>query len=305
MAIIYICKNKISNKVYIGITIRPLQIRQWEHTKELNNGDKGGLWQEDFILFGKDSFIYSILEDNVPLESILEKENQYILQFNSLYPNGYNKKLNGSTKGIKMKEYLTTSKYSYEELHNILVDILSISPYNSIHNLSKKYNTTETAIQDIIRCKSYTWLQFYFNEDYTRIIDMHNSGIERKTYLERYKFLEALSLYLTKVSDDLVAFRSGLTTSQVRDLVRGKAYNWAYKEFPKEYELARSLYESNNIKKVFTIIDTTNQEEFSFSSNTEIATILDIDPRRISDLVSGSKKYICNNRYTLVPALKK
>lgn len=302
MAIIYLCKNTITNRVYVGITTRELSIRKWEHTKELNIGFKGGIWQKDFNSYGKESFEYSIIEEKVPLETLYLTENFYIDKYNSIEPNGYNKRKNGSTKGTHLRDYLETSRFSLEQFGKMLADILSIAPMYSIEDLALKYSCTNDCMQDIIRCKSYTWLTYYFPEEYRLIQEIHSSGIKRLTYLNRFKILKALLIYPDKdrTPDEVLARKCGLTTEQLRDLISGKSYKWAEREFPLEYKLVRDMYVAANAPVVKRILDNTNNEIFEFTSNSYISSVLDIDCRRISDLVTGKKSSICNGRYTLI-----
>lgn len=66
MPLIYLCKNTITGKMYIGCTIRSLNERKWEHFKELASGKKGGVWQEDYAVHGKQTMEFTVLEDNIP-----------------------------------------------------------------------------------------------------------------------------------------------------------------------------------------------------------------------------------------------
>jgi group I intron endonuclease len=300
MAIIYLCKNIISKKQYVGITTRELPIRKWEHIKELNAGSKNGIWQQEYDEYGKESFVFSILEDNVPVDKLLELENNYIIQYNCLEPNGYNKKLNSVGTSVS-RDYLKNSSLNLEQIASLLKDISSIDPYLDTKQLSIKYNMSIDAMMDILRCKSHKWYSIYFPEDYALLEKIHTSGIERKSFLLKERILQALEMYSTKsgsTTDSQIASISGISLNSLRDLVRGKAYQWASITYPELYTKVRNMYNKKNEQKVFHILDTATNVVYKFSTNTEAAKALSIDHRRVSDLVTGAKKVI-NNRYML------
>lgn len=83
------------NKYYIGITNKirrrrqeHLQIAYGSHT---NRNYSKPLYQA-IRTYGENSLVMEILNDNLPFKKALELESKYIINFNSLYPNGYNKK---------------------------------------------------------------------------------------------------------------------------------------------------------------------------------------------------------------------
>jgi hypothetical protein len=49
-----------------------------------------------FDKYGIKNFEYEILHDNVPLDKLNELEDEYILKYNTLAPNGYNLRINGA-----------------------------------------------------------------------------------------------------------------------------------------------------------------------------------------------------------------
>lgn len=75
---IYIIKNKINNKVYIGKTIHLTKSRWNQHINDLNKNKhcNSGL-QRDWNLYGKEFFDFSLLEC-VRHELINDYENKWI-----------------------------------------------------------------------------------------------------------------------------------------------------------------------------------------------------------------------------------
>lgn len=83
---IYMHKNKINDKVYIGMTSRKPEQR-WLNGNGYKRQPK---FFNAILKYGWDNFEHIILEDNIPTEKIaLEKETFYIKKYNSVL-NGYN-----------------------------------------------------------------------------------------------------------------------------------------------------------------------------------------------------------------------
>lgn len=85
---IYIIKNKINGKIYIGKSYRMNQ-RLKEHVRNLRKGTSSKLLQKDFDRYGEESFKFEILEEVPDKYKLLEKEDFYIDKYDSI-KNGYN-----------------------------------------------------------------------------------------------------------------------------------------------------------------------------------------------------------------------
>lgn len=84
MGFIYIIENKENNMKYIGQTKRNVKIRWTEHCNNKNR-----LLNSSIKEFGKDKFFFSsILE--YPNDQLDKKEEELIIKYNTVYPNGYN-----------------------------------------------------------------------------------------------------------------------------------------------------------------------------------------------------------------------
>lgn len=102
--IIYLIRNKINNKCYIGQSINTFFIRY-----------KGGKWYKSsnilvynaYKKYKKDNFQISLLENEITDQNklnILEKK--YAVQYNSYAPNGYNLLECGQSGGKRTKEFI-------------------------------------------------------------------------------------------------------------------------------------------------------------------------------------------------------
>lgn len=84
---IYVIKNKINNKLYVGAT--KMNVAQRFHRHAANKGSFG----DEIRRFEIESFSVTLLESCSFWE---ERETFYIEKFNSIFPNGYNKKRGGN-----------------------------------------------------------------------------------------------------------------------------------------------------------------------------------------------------------------
>ncbi len=84
---IYIIKNSVNNKVYIGQTIQPVEVRFKQHLKCLKSNRKQAI-SRAIKKYGKDKFFYEILE-KCTIENLNEKEEYYINKYSS-FSKGYN-----------------------------------------------------------------------------------------------------------------------------------------------------------------------------------------------------------------------
>jgi predicted DNA-binding protein YlxM (UPF0122 family) len=287
--LIYKCTNTINNRIYVGKTIRSLEIRRKEHIKELTNNLKNGLWQEDFNIYGKDVFIFETLEE-CTIESLASKEIHYIKTLYTLEPFGYNKTL--SSGSIKNRlALLTTSKYSLQQLENIMLSAISV-PFISNKDIAINLNIPIDVIQDLLSCKAYCWTKEYLPELYSIVERIHYSGIFRSTYLNSLNIINALELYInTDLADNQIANISKISVSTLRDTLRKKSCLAIKTMAPEIYNQAILIYSTKQLFKqqYKEILNTRTGMVYSFHSISEISKILDIDHRRISELVSGKR----------------
>lgn len=95
---IYIIKNILNNKCYIGQTIQKRIERRWQShhfvRKDLNNPSLISL---AIAKYGKENFIFSMLAECSSREELDNLERKYIAQYNTLAPNGYNLMTGGAS----------------------------------------------------------------------------------------------------------------------------------------------------------------------------------------------------------------
>lgn len=98
--IIYKATNKINNKVYIGQTVRSLEVRMSEHKRHnYTSFDKA------INKYGLENFDVEIIDTAKDINELNEKEIYWIKYYNCVVPNGYNQCNGGeNTLGYHHKE---------------------------------------------------------------------------------------------------------------------------------------------------------------------------------------------------------
>lgn len=103
---IYIIKNNINDKVYIGKTQYSIEKRFKEHCNDyLKRREEKRPLYNAMKKYGVENFYIELIEDNIPDQEIDEKETFYIRQYNSYIgfenSNGYNATLGGDGRKYK------------------------------------------------------------------------------------------------------------------------------------------------------------------------------------------------------------
>lgn len=103
---IYIIKNNINDKVYIGKTQYSIEKRFKEHCNDyLKRREEKRPLYNAMKKYGIENFYIELIEDNIPDQEIDEKEIFYIRQYNSYIgfenSNGYNATLGGDGRKYK------------------------------------------------------------------------------------------------------------------------------------------------------------------------------------------------------------
>ena len=112
---IYIIRNTVNNKVYIGQTCRSVHERFMQHLKPSVSKQRGTYKIYNAInKHGKDKFYIEVLETNICADDIDNREIYYIDLYNS-YNNGYNSTLGGDCKTISKVQDIVLLKQLFEE----------------------------------------------------------------------------------------------------------------------------------------------------------------------------------------------
>lgn len=99
---IYIIKNTINNKVYIGQTTMNIEDRFKAHIKKSTIKNRKYKLYNAFKKYGVENFYIEMVEENIPINKLDNKEMFYIEKYDS-YKNGYNSTKGGDGRTINKK----------------------------------------------------------------------------------------------------------------------------------------------------------------------------------------------------------
>ena len=138
---IYIIKNDMNNKVYVGQAINP-KYRFHQHCNY--NKQNKSLINEAIQKYGKKHFHYEILEAQV--ENYDEREQYWIKYYNSITPFGYNITIGGNS--IKCGIYNINAIIKDKK---IIDDIIYKLRYTKLsqYEIAKEYNVKQEMISRI------------------------------------------------------------------------------------------------------------------------------------------------------------
>ena len=95
MGLIYKVTNLQNNLIYIGLTSTSLQLRRKRHYNEAFSNKANSDFHKALQEFKEKDFSWEIIEDNIPIEQLGEREKYWIKYYDS-YHNGYNMNSGGA-----------------------------------------------------------------------------------------------------------------------------------------------------------------------------------------------------------------
>ena len=138
---IYIIKNKINDKVYIGQAANTWE-RWWKHLSE-SRRKKRSLIGKAIAKYGQENFYFEILESQI--ENFDEREQFWIKEYNSQQPNGYNISPGGKSVGAGTEVF--SAAFNEENLKSVMDEIKNSN--TSFIDLAKKYGCSLDTISAI------------------------------------------------------------------------------------------------------------------------------------------------------------
>lgn len=225
---IYKYTNLLNGMVYIGQTRQTLEQRDHKHLQQLNDNT---YFHRALTKYGRNNFSLELVEDNIPLELLDEKEKYYIDYFESFYTTGkgYNLTQGGQQgsssqkltikQSKEIKELLKTSLYSFQEIGDL-------------------YGVTSYCISDINRGKSFVDEQ----------IDYPIRKNPSHSFIDDTKINIILDMLLhTTMTQEEIALATDVHSYTVGEINRGKN-SWCPKDL--DYPLRKPLQNNTYMNKI-------------------------------------------------------
>lgn len=212
---IYIIKNNINNKVYVGQAINSYS-RFKRHISDAicNNGNS--LLDAAIRRYGEKNFWYEVLEITCDYD---EREKYWIKYFNSLNPNSYNLSGGGAGGGIGVD-----NAKSLIRDENVLKQIINDIQFSNLKlvEIGKKYNLSLRLISSINRGTSY----------FDKNLNYPLRGRSSDFLSEQVNDLIAKELAETTKSYRQLAQEYKVSTFRVGEINRGSRSNSIIQDFP-------------------------------------------------------------------------
>lgn len=271
---IYIIKNRINDKVYIGQTVNPTQ-RWAQYKSAAKQKPNAQLITKAMNLYGFENFQMELLESDI--ESYDEREIYWIEHYNSIAPNGYNLTIGGQGTGSGVNAY-TSSVSSKEVLSNIIEDLLLDDL--SLKDISEKYQISYGVINELNQGHTY------YNPDLNYPIRKSKKYSQEKIKQITYALKYELDKSLTDIAKEYECDKSFLN-----DINQGKTYFREYLTYPirkfkmkKQQEYLPLLLDD--------LINTSTPQK-------ELAKKYQISAQTISDVNLGKRGHQDNLKYPL------
>lgn len=164
---IYIIRNTVNDKVYIGQTTQAVKDRFYAHMKPSTSKRKPGYKLYSAMnKYGKDKFCCETFETGIPIDQLDEKEIAYIAEYDS-FEHGYN-----STPGGDGRVF---NKLNNEE---------------EVLELAKSGKTTEEiaemfSVHKATVIRTLHKIGFYYHVEPSKVLELANSGLSIKKIAKR------------------------------------------------------------------------------------------------------------------------
>jgi group I intron endonuclease len=181
---VYLIKNKINGKVYIGQTIQSLKRRFAQHKCSALTKKKKTPLYSSIRKYGIDNFEITLLEDNIKPEELNDIEASYILKYSSV-EEGYN---------LKYRE--TKVAYNRFDIKDI---IKRYKNKDTLKEISKDYNADKRTISSMLK------------ENGIKIRDWNKEQSEDITKEQLEEMLLVKKMSLNKMAKEIGLSRQAVT----------------------------------------------------------------------------------------------
>lgn len=232
---IYIIKNRVNNKVYIGQSINS-QSRFSHHISDGLREKGNSLIDAAIKKYGAEQFWYEVLEI---VENYDERERYWIQYFNSLTPNGYNISGGGAGGGCGIDNAKSIIRDS--QLLNQIVEDIQYSSLKLIE-IGQKYNLSLRLISSINRGTAYCndSLDYPLRKRYSDVL------------VEEINDLVAEELMIGSKTYRQLAKEYNVSTFWVGEVNNGKRSNNLTQDFPIRKKELDPIFEEIKIQLLNT-----------------------------------------------------
>lgn len=273
---IYIIKNRINNKVYIGQSINP-EMRFIQHCKP-SSAFQNSLIDRAIQKYGANNFWFEVLESDV--KNYNEREKFWIAKYNSINPNGYNISLGGENPPTHYAIEHPLSKFKdIKEIEEIKKELRATNlPFSEI---GKKYNVSKRTIMRINQGLHYEKI----DESYPiRKIPNMNGKLNDSQIKE---IIEILKFSYRQYED--IAKQYGVSISAIKRINSGNCHSLKGIDYPiRKYK--NSGKPACTYSQVTEIIDLLKNSNISY---TQIAKCYKLDVSLIYLINNGKAKRYC------------
>lgn len=256
-----------TEKTYIGQTVQHPPIKRWiDHYKQINQATNELYLYRAFRRWGVENFTFQILEENIDIKELNEKEQRWIKKYRSDNPEyGYNLTKGGT---------FTVKSVIDEEIAKAIINDIKTRTDMTFVELASLYGVSRDIISDI-NCGE-TW---YFNNEQYPIRD--NSTL--KNLLSHKDVYDIYELLRRKVSLTDIARQYSVSVTNISNINKGKIYSFlSQHQYP--------IYKPVNSKKwldkekVQEIIDLLRTTDYIYA---HIGEIVGVGRKTVSGINNG------------------
>lgn len=202
--IIYCITNKTTNKKYIGKTHYGLITRWNRHVRDAYKPHPNCTYlARSIVKYGSDNFEIVEIDSAEDPESLIELESKYILEYNTLSPNGYNLKVKDRGTIIYSEETIERFRQNFYKNHFKYTKSKEFSDLQSRLKQGKTTNSKNSTSKYIGVCKHRNiWMSRLSNVDLGRFDTELDAAIRYdievyKEFREKgtYNFPENIEIY--------------------------------------------------------------------------------------------------------------
>lgn len=180
---IYIIKNHINDKVYIGQTISGHEKRFEEHVRCAKRGDSKQLIHRAMRKHGIENFYVELLEEHIERDALNKREEFWIKVYGS-FGNGYNMMAGGNQRRIPEHPFLVEHEKEIVEKY--------LSRLYSLRELAKEYKVDRAALSNFLKKRNIDVLKrthstiYLTEEEKIEISNLCKNGVRTMEIAKRF-----------------------------------------------------------------------------------------------------------------------